>query len=116
MSLESDIKSALDSLVSNRVSPDVPPDNPVFPCIVFQQVGGDAVNFLECTVPDKNHARVQIRVWASTRLSSSSLAQQARAALVTALDAYVYGAPISEYESALKLYGSRFDVGIWYTP
>lgn len=114
MALETDLKAALDPLVSGRVYPDVTPDNPTLPCIVYQQVGGEAVNFVEGTLPDMNNARVQLHVWAKTRLEASTLAQQARAALTSALGATTLGAPTSLYEEPLKLYGSRCFYGIWY--
>lgn len=117
MSLESSIKSALNALVGNRVYPDVTPDNPTFPLIVYQQVGGTAQDFLESVVPSKSNARMQVEVWAKTRLEASTLAHSARRALVEgSLKATTLGAPVSTYEPTLKLYGSRTDYGIWYTP
>ena len=116
MALETSLKAALDPLVGGRVYPDVTPDNPTFPLIVYQQVGGQAVNFLEGTLPDQNNARVQLHVWAKSRLEASALAQQARAALTEQLAATTLGAPVSLYEEALKLYGARCFYGIWYAP
>jgi hypothetical protein len=115
--LEGDIKTALSALAGGRCTPDVTPDIPVFPLFVYQQVGGDAVDFLECKVANKDHARIQLWVWAKTRLEASSLAHSARIALVEgSLKAYTYAAPVSEYNEELKLYGNRTDFGIWYTP
>lgn len=117
MSLEASLYTTLGSLVSNRVHPDVTPDNPVFPLIVYQQVGGDAVDYMEGVVPDKSNARVQIVVWSKTRLEASEIAHSARLLLVEgALKATTLAAPVSLYEPALKLYGSRTDYGIWFTP
>ncbi len=117
MSLEGDLKTALNSLVGNRVYPDVTPDSPVFPLIVYQQVGGTAQDFLESAVPSKSNARMQVMVWAKTRIEASSIAHAARLALVDgSLKATTLGAPVSMYEEALKLYGNRTDFGIWYTP
>lgn len=117
MSLEGQIKTALNSLVGNRVYPDVTPDNPVFPLVVYQQVGGEAQDYLESKVPNKSHARMQVVVWAKSRPEASSLAHAARVALVEGgLNATTYAAPVSLYEEALKLYGNRTDFGVWYTP
>lgn len=117
MSIEADIRTALGSLVSNRVYPDVTPDSPVFPLIVYQQVGGDVAEYLEAKVADKSHARMQVLVWSKTRLEASEIAHDARVALVEgSLKATTYGAPVSLYEPELKLYGSRTDFGVWYTP
>lgn len=116
MALETDLKAALDPLVSGRVYPDVTPDNPTLPCIVYQQVGGEAINILDGSLPDRNNARVQIHVWAKTRVEASSVTQQVRANLTSQLAAASLGAPTSLYEEPLKLYGSRSFYGIWYAP
>ena len=117
MSLEGDIRTALSGVAGGRVYPDVTPDTVTYPCVIYQQVGGDVLNPLECVVPDKDHARVQVWVWSKTRLEASSVARQARVALVEGdLKAYAYSAPVSEYNDALKIYGARCDYGIWYTP
>lgn len=117
MALEADVVAALTGLVAGRVYPDVTPDNPTFPLIVYQQVGGKAVEYLEGAVADKDHARVQVIVWAKTRLQASQIARQARVALVEGTTkATTYAAPVSLYEDALKLYGNRTDFGIWYSP
>lgn len=117
MSIEATLRTVLGPLASNRVYPDVTPDSPVFPLIVYQQVGGQVAEFLEGTIADKDHARMQVVVWAKTRLEASAIARAARVALVEgATKATTYGAPVSLYEEELKLYGNRTDYGIWYTP
>lgn len=118
MSLESNIKTLLGPLVSGRCWPDVMPDGKgTFPCIVYQAVGGRALDYMEGTIPDKDHARVQVVVWAKTRLEASQIARQARVALVGSdMAVQTYGAPTSLHEPELKLYGARTDYGCWYTP
>jgi len=118
MSLHSDIKGQLNSLCSNRVYSDVTPDTPLtFPLIIYQQVGGKAFEFVEQTLPSKDHARVQVIAWAKTRLAADALMRSARVALVTgSLKATTYAAPVNIYSDDTKLYGSRCDFGIWYTP
>lgn len=117
MSLEGDLKTVLGAVVSDRVYPDTTPDRPTFPLIVWQQVGGDAVDFVPCVVASKSNARVQVWVWSKTRLEASDLAHQARLAMVEgALRATTLGAPVSDYNEALKIYGSRTDYSVWYEP
>jgi len=116
VSIEASIKSTLGSLVGNRVYPDVPPDNPTFPLIVYQQVGGDVLNPLEGSDPNKDNARMQVVVWSKTRLEASSIARSARIALTSTLSASMLGAPVSLHEDTLKLYGSRADYSLWFTP
>lgn len=117
MGIEVTLKVLLGPLVDGRVYPDVIPDNPQFPLIVYQQVGGLAGEYADQSLPDHEHARVQVVTWSQTRLEASSLARQSRAAILAgARPAQTYGAPVSQHEGALKLYGSRTDYGLWYVP
>lgn len=116
MALEASIKTALASIAGGRIYPDTTPDKPVFPCVVYQQVGGEVLNPLEGGDPGKDHARVQFWVFAKTRLEASSVARDVRLALVNSLNAYAYSAPVSTYDDALNLYGARTDFGVWYSP
>jgi len=43
MTVEETIFSTLQSLVNDRVYPDIAPEETEFPYITFQQVGGDAI-------------------------------------------------------------------------
>jgi len=116
MALEASIKTALASVAGGRVYPDTTPDNVTFPCVVYQQVGGDVLNPLECVDPNLDHARMQVWVWSKTRLEASTVMRQVRTALMGSLKAYAYSAPVSNYDDVLKLYGARTDFGVWYAP
>jgi hypothetical protein len=117
MSLEASLKTLLASITAGGVHPDKTPPNPVFPLIIYQQVGGQAIDFGEKVLPDHDHARVQILVWARTRLEASSIARQVRAAIIgSPLAAETYAAPVSQYQEELDIYGNRTDYGIWYEP
>lgn len=117
MSLESDIKSLLASLAGGRIYPDTMPDKPTFPCIVYQQVGGKAVEYVAGKVANKDNARLQVMVWSKTRLEASTIARAARVLIVEgAMKGKTYAAPVSLYEEPLKLYGNRTDYSVWYTP
>ena len=116
MSIEASIQSALGSLVGNRVYPDVTPDNPVFPLIVYQQVGGVVINPMDGSDPNLDNARMQVVVWSKTRLEASGIARAARIAMASTLDSTAFAAPVSLYEETLKLYGSRADYSLWYSP
>lgn len=116
MSLESDLKGALNSLVSSRVYPDVTPDSPVFPLIVYQGVSTLVAEYLESQIANKDNCRVQVWVWSKTRLEASSIARLARVALVTGLKATTYPGSAWEYNETLKLYGNRTDYSVWYAP
>ena len=115
MSAESQVYAALKSLVSGRCYPDLAPDVVVKPYLVFQQVGGSAVNFVDPSVPSKKNSRIQVSVWGDTRSQVSSIAVQVEDALraVTALQTTVLGAPVAIYEPETKLRGSQQDFSVW---
>lgn len=116
MSVDTQIFAALSSLAGGRVFPDVAPEVTVRPYLTYQQVGGDALNYLEATVPGKRNARIQINAWADTRLAASELSEQAEDALRLAagLQAEVLGARVSIYEEDTRLRGARQDFSVWY--
>lgn len=117
MGIEASIKTALTGIAGDRIYTDTPNDNTQFPCVVFQQVGGSVLNPLECADPNLDNARIQVWVWAKSRTEVRTVERQVRIALTTgSLKAYAYGAPVSDYQEPLKLYGSRTDFSIWYAP
>lgn len=117
MSLEATLYGLLGSLVSGRCYPDTIPDSPVFPLIVYQQVGGQAVEFMEQAMADQDNARVQLWTWSKTRAEANSIAHQARAAIIgSAMQARTLAAPVSVYDEDMKLYGARQDFSIWHAP
>ena len=112
--LEESLYALLAPLAAGGATPDVTPDSPVFPCITYQQVGGEAYQYVEKKLPDHRHARVQINVHARNRLDASRIARAVERALIESpLVAQAYGALISTYEDTLKIYGTRQDFGIW---
>lgn len=117
MSLEVSLYALLGPLVNGAVYPDVTPEPPTFPCIVYQQVGGTAFDYMEKAIPYNYNARVQILVWAKTRLEASTISRQAREAIIgSALDARTVAAAISQYHEYLALFGARQDFDINYAP
>jgi hypothetical protein len=116
MSVESDLFGVLGPLVSSRAYPDVAPLGATLPYITYQQVGGNAINFLS-GIPDQRNGRFQINVWASTRSDASTLIRQVEDALrlSTTLRATTQGGAVSGYEDELKLYGSRQDFSVWFS-
>lgn len=117
MTVESALFALLGPLVAGRCYPDTTPDNPVFPLIVYQGVGGTAVEWLDRTLPGTENYRIQVECWAKTRSGASALALQVRQKIIEAGtdfdSAQTLGQAISDYQSALKLYGSRQDYSIW---
>lgn len=115
MSVESQVFDALKALVANRCYPDLAPDGASRPYLVFQQVGGSAVNFLGPTVPSKKNSRMQVSVWGDTRAQVSALAVQVEDTLrgTASLQTVVLAAPVATYDPDTKLRGSQQDFSIW---
>lgn len=119
MNLEATVYGLLQGLVGGRVSPDVTPDDPTFPLIVYQQVGGEAYEYLERKLPDHEHTRMQVSVWALTRDEVGPIIRAVRKAIIEQnafSSARAYGSPVWLYEEALGLYGARQDFGLWWKP
>lgn len=117
MSVETELSSLLKTLVDGRCYPDVTPDAPVFPLIVYQAVGGKAHDYLERKLPDCEHYRIQVHCWDKSRSAASALALQVRQKIIEQGVAFkvaeTMGQATSLYEEALKLYGTRQDFGVW---
>jgi len=114
--IEATLKTTLSSLVGGRVYPDTPPDNPVFPLIVYQQVGGEVLNPLDGSDPNEDNARIQLRVMAKTRLEANAIARDARLGMTSTLNATMLGAPRWINIPELKIYENLADYSVWYTP
>ncbi|MBS0427605.1 MAG: DUF3168 domain-containing protein [Proteobacteria bacterium] len=115
MTVEADLTILLQGLVGGRMFPDVAPEGTEAPYIVFQQVGGRSVAFLERAVPSNKHGRYQVAVWAKQRSEAAALGLQIEAAMLTATAFQVeaLGAPIADHDSETGLRASRQDFGIW---
>lgn len=113
--LEVTIKSLLDELVDSRVYPDAPPDDPVFPCITYQQVGGRPYTYVDGSLPDKDHARLQFMVHGPVRSEVMKVARAIPRKLVAPpLSAEIYGGLTSSKDDTAKLYITRQDFGCWF--
>ncbi|MGK5028503.1 DUF3168 domain-containing protein [Janthinobacterium sp. MDT1-19] len=115
MSIDIALFEALRGLVADRVYPDLAPDDASRPYITYQQVGGDAVNFVESTIPAKKNARMQINVWADTRIQATAMGGAVEDALrsLIALQPSVLGAAIATYDDETKLRGTMQDFSLW---
>ena len=114
MTVEADLFNALKTLVANRVFPDVAPIATAQPYITYSQVGGEAISYVDDTLPDRKHGRFQINVWAATRTSASAIMLQVESAMVTAsaFQARPLSAPSSGYDNDMLTYTSLQDFNI----
>ena len=115
---EADLHQTL-TTVCPRVYPDVAPEPlPARPFAVYQQIGGETINPVAVPtrddVPNKTQARMQIAVWASTRMSASETMRQIEIAMrmASAFQASPLGGFTSDYEPDTRLYGARQDFGV----
>jgi hypothetical protein len=115
MTIEAKIYNALSPLVGGRVFPDVAPLTTVRPYIVYNQVGGEALSYLENSVPSKKNGRFQFNVWADTRATSAAVMLQIETALVTSttMQARPMSAPNNDFDHDMDLFGSMQDFTIW---
>lgn len=114
MSIEATIYNALKALVGDRVFPDVAPAKTQTPYITFQQIGGAAYNYIEGGAVDARNARVQVNVWAGTRLEASTIGNAAENALRNVPGTEVLDAGTSIYEEETALRGRMQDFSLTY--
>ncbi|MBB3260001.1 hypothetical protein F4827_005073 [Paraburkholderia bannensis] len=117
--LEIALCAALDALADGRVFPDTAPEGVQRPFITFQAVGGQS-NVVMAGPGEARNARVQINVWANTRLGAGALMERVRATVCDRTKAgSLNGTPIGEpdwlHEDDTDWYGSRMDFSLWYS-
>lgn len=112
--MEKKLVDTLSCLFGNRVWPDIAPIDTEKPFCIWQQVGGNAVNYLEAVASDRKNARIQITVWAETRKESMSLIRQVENLLVSepVCATVVLGAQ-AVYDDDTGLRGAMQDFSIW---
>ena len=117
MTVESDLFGLLKGLVSNRCFPDFAPLGTVRPFITFEQVGGEALSFIDGSLPDKKHGRFEIGVYADSRAACAAIALQVEGVMAgaTVFQSTAIHAPISDYASEVKIYSSTQNFSIFST-
>lgn len=115
MTVEAIVFAALGSLAGGNVYPDVAPAHTPAPWVTYQAAGGKGSAYVDGTAQVLRNSRVQVTVWASTRMGAANLMESCYQALVNpTVKAVPIGAPTSIYESDTLLYGSRLDFSISY--
>jgi hypothetical protein len=115
MTIEAELYQALLSLAGGRVFPDVAPENTPVPYITYQAVGGEPINFLSGEAPGKTNTRMQVNVWAATRLEASEIGAQVEDAVRAAIDLQpdVLAGRVATYDETTQYRGTMQDFGLW---
>lgn len=116
MTLESSLCAVIGPLVADRIFPDVAPIDTPRPYVIYQQIGGQALHYVDDLIPDKGNAEVQIGVWGESRAAVSALSRQIDDALrlSTLFQAESVSALTAVHEPDLALYGAEQDFSIWH--
>jgi hypothetical protein len=114
MQLEEKLTALLQTICPSSF-PDYAPANTVVPYVIWQQIGGEAPDFLDQALPNKRNGWVQIEVWCTTRAAASALMLQIEAALIAAtnMQATPMAALTNDFDSDTGRRGCRQDFNIW---
>lgn len=111
--LESRLVAALEGVVPS-VYPDTAPAGTPPPYVTWQQVGGRRDVFLEGGGASQRQVRMQINVWAASRMACTTLMRKIEDALI---QPPLYGEPeggaVSTYEELTPMYGATQDFYFW---
>lgn len=116
MTIEAVLYDVLKDLAGGEVYPDVAPENTPVPYITFQAVGGEPMNFVSGDIPGKTSTRMQINVWAKTRLEASALGEQVEGAVRAAVDLQpeVLTGRVATYDETTQYRGTMQDFGLFH--
>lgn len=115
MTPEEHINDLLAPLAGGRRFPDVAPQGTETPFITYQVVGGEPINFVSGDVPEKTNTRMQVNVWAATRLEASELGAAVESAVRAALGLQpeVLTGRVATHDELTDLKGTRQDFNIF---
>jgi hypothetical protein len=116
MAIEETMYSTLGSLFDGRVYPDIGPNDVALPYAVWTQVGGSTVDLVNNSDPILRNSRIQLNIWATTRLQANQLMRSAEAALRThPVNGRPVGALMARLDPTEQLRGAQQDYSIWWT-
>jgi hypothetical protein len=101
--------------VCPRTFPDFAPTTTTRPYVTYQQIGGAAVNFVDRLVPNKRNARMQVNVWANSRLDATTTMQAIEDAIrmSTVFQGEPESAPMTSFDADFPVYSAAQDFTIW---
>lgn len=114
MTIEAVISAALEALAPGNVFPDFAPEGTDRPFITYQAIGGQPINYTTSDIPDKENTRVQVNVWADSRMAASSLSKQVEIALRTlSVQSEVLTGRTSTFDEDTGYRGTMQDFSFW---
>jgi hypothetical protein len=111
MNIETMLYQAMQEFVSGRCFPDFAPEMTARPYITYQVVGGQPISFIDGAIPDHEFSRVQVNVWADTRIEASDLGRAVEHALraATELQTDVVTGRFATYDETTQYRGTMQD-------
>lgn len=115
MTVEEQVYSALKDLFGGRLFPDLAPGGTQLPYGTYQAVGGEPINFISGDKPGKTNTRMQVNVWAATRIEASDLGARVEEAVrsATHLQPEVLSARVATYDETTQYRGTTQDFSVW---
>ena len=115
MAIEETIFAAVGPMVGGRCYPDKAPQGSLKPYVTWQQVGGATEDPIDGSEPGLENSRIQLNVWANTRIEANAL-MRAIAALLrpNPIAGRPIGALVAALDDAQELRGARQDFSIWW--
>lgn len=117
MSYEPTLVTTLAGIIGDvsRVFPDAATTDPAVPYAVYQQVGGQAFNFLEIAPTGLRHADVLVSIWSTTRKEVNTLMRAAEDALMaSAIKAAPVSAFTAVFDDQTRLYGAQQNFSVFF--
>lgn len=116
MSIETDIVAAVQHLFAGGVWHDDAPQDPTYPYMTLQQVGGVPTTAL-CGDARQQNARIQFNVWSRDGRVAANTLMRAVAAILTEppLRAVSLGGLIARDGTPTRTFGAQQDFSFWHT-
>ena len=108
MAAESVLTATLQT-VCPRVFPDFAPVSTAKPYVTYQFIGGQSLYYLNNTPANRRHHRVQVNVWATTRLQANQLAREVEEAIRLQLSGTPDSEPLGGYDEGNEVRGTVQD-------